>query len=134
MGISYIYYFFKYIIYMFDLFNLGKKSKKKIKLNIKKRYTKKNKKGGRNPNSKSTYSPNDPQVKELAKASINRKDKRVNKIFNDKTPEVGKNNHSISYLKSLSKKGGSEPDETYTDKLMNERKGIERITGRTLKS
>jgi len=34
----------------------------------------------------------------------------------------------------LSKKGGSEPDETYTDKLMNERKGIERITGRTLKS
>ena len=42
---------------MFDLFNLGKKSKKKIKLNIKKRHTKKNKKGGKNPKSKSTYSP-----------------------------------------------------------------------------
>ena len=52
--------------------------------------------------------------------------------MNDKTPKVEKNNHSISYLKSLSKKGGSEPDETDTERLINERKRIGEITGRTL--
>lgn len=112
---------------MFDLFNLGKKSKKKIKLNIKKRHTKKNKKGGRNPKSKSTYSPNDNQIKLLAKASNNRKYTRRNKAFNDKTPEVEKNNHSISYLNSVSKKGGNPPP--ISDE---ERRAIQKITGRTM--
>lgn len=115
---------------MFDLFNLGKKSKKKIKLNIKKRHTKKNKKGGRNPKSKSTYSPSDPQNKLLAKASVNRKDTRRNNIFKDKTPEVEKNNHSISYLNSVSKKGGNPPP--ISEEQQRQRKAIQQITRRTM--
>lgn len=115
---------------MFDLFNLGKKSKKKIKINIKKRHTKKNKKGGKNPKSKSTYSPNDNQIKLLAKASNNRKYTRRNDIFKDKTPEVEKNN-SISYLNSVSKKGGNPPPIS-EEQQQKQRRAIQQITGRTM--
>ena len=115
---------------MFDLFNLGKKSKKKIKLNIKKRHTKKNKKGGRNPKPKSTYSLDDKQYELLARASSNRKDKRVNQIFNDKTPEVEKNNHSISYVNSKIKKGGNPPP--ISEEQQRQRKAIQQITRRTM--